>query len=129
MIALTLENFETEVLQAQKAVIVKVYTDSCPKCKQMEPVFEALAQENEQAFKFANWKIESPNALLKKYKILAVPSFLFFKNGELLHRKVGVIAVKEILQTATNIQHINAKTAKAKALKGWIDWSAFKFWG
>ena len=121
-------NFTKEVLEQEKATVLKVFTESCPKCKAVEAVFEQLADEKKEEYIFTEWNVKSQSEILKKYKVVAVPSFLFFKNGILIHRKIGVISSNVIYKCLKKINKLDKNKAKSKELKGLIDWSFLKFW-
>lgn len=122
------ENFEKTVLKSKKAVVVKVFTASCPKCKKIEPIYKSITISNKHLYDFTEWEVKNRSEILKKYKVMAVPSFLFFKNGILIHRKIGIVHSKTLLKCLSKIEKLNMKEAKSKELQGLIDWSCFKIW-
>lgn len=76
-------NFEAKVLASRIPVVVDFYAEWCNPCRLMAPNLEELALENMDRIVF--YKVdtdENPN-LIKKYKIMGIPSLLFFKNGKL----------------------------------------------
>lgn len=84
------ENFEQEVLKAEQLVIVDLYADWCGPCKMLGPVIEQLASEYEGKVKIGKLNVDESPAVAQKYRVMSIPTVLFFKNGEEVHRIVGV---------------------------------------
>lgn len=122
------ENFELEVLNANQTVIVKLYTEHCSNCKKIAPIFEELASEYHSDYKFCDWNVIKKSSILSEYRVMAVPTFLFFRNGKLMNRRVGVLSKKRILKYLTKISLYDKQEVKMNELKGFMDWSFLKFW-
>jgi thioredoxin 1 len=93
----TEENFEKEVLQSDKPVIVDVYASWCGPCQQMMPIVEELASELAGSHKFAKLNVDEARDLSVKYGVISVPTFLFIKNGEVKGKETGFMN-KEVLK-------------------------------
>lgn len=83
-------NFEQEVLKADKLVIVDLYADWCGPCKMLAPVIEQLAQDYEGKVKIGKLNVDESPAVAQKYGIMTIPTLLFFRNGEVVHKIIGV---------------------------------------
>ena len=83
-------NFEQEVLKADKLVIVDLYADWCGPCKMLAPVIEQLAKNYEGKVKIGKLNVDESPAVAQKYGVMTIPTLLFFKNGEVVHKIVGV---------------------------------------
>ena len=91
------ENFETEVLKADKLTIVDFWAEWCGPCKQLSPILEEISNEMKDQVVFAKHNIdEQPNAPVK-YGVRGIPTMLIFKNGELCGTKVGVTTKSNIV--------------------------------
>ena len=121
-------NFEEEVLLTDKTVVIKLYTSNCSKCSKINPIFQNVANKNNENFKFCEWEVLKKTNILSRYKLMAVPTLLFFKNGKLIHRKVGVQSEKNILNYLHKVEKLNDADVLKKELKGIINWSFLKFW-
>lgn len=99
----TTQNFEAEVLQSEIPVVVDFYADWCGPCKMMAPVLHEFAQETEGKIKVGKLNIDSDVEIAQKYRIMSVPSFLIFKNGEKAGMIVGAMSFKEFKQ---NIEQV-----------------------
>ena len=91
---LSLEIFNTSI--SKGTVLVDFGAEWCPPCKIMEPVLQQL--QNNNPGKFTLVKVDGGNdeAILKEYKVTALPVFIIFKDGKMVWRKDGVASEKEI---------------------------------
>lgn len=95
MLIFTSENFEKEVLQSDKPVLVDFFATWCGPCKAMHPVLEEL--DLEEDFKVGQVDIDEYPELVSKYRIMSVPFFIVFKNGEVGGKTIGVQSKEELL--------------------------------
>ena len=95
----TKENFQEEVLNAKEPVLVDMFATWCGPCKMMGPVIEEIAAEYEGKVKVGKLDIDQDPELTAQYKIMSVPTFLLFKDGEVLDKIIGGVP-KEILTEA-----------------------------
>ncbi|MCI5622588.1 MULTISPECIES: thioredoxin [Anaerostipes] len=95
----TKENFEKEVLQSDVPVLVDMFATWCGPCKMMAPVVEEIAKEYEGIAKVGKVDIDQDSDLAARYSIMSVPTFLIFKNGEVVDKVVGGVP-KDILTQA-----------------------------
>lgn len=96
VVKLTVENFEQEVLQAEKPVLVDFYADWCGPCKMMSPVVDEIAEE-ESGIKVCNINIDQAMEIAQKYRVMSIPTFIAFKNGEEAGRQIGAVSKGELL--------------------------------
>ena len=90
VVKLTEANFEQEVMQADRPVLVDFYADWCGPCKMMGPVVEELAGE-ESNVKVCKINIDEEMAVAQKYGVMSIPTFISFKNGEVAGKQVGAV--------------------------------------
>jgi thioredoxin 1 len=88
----TVENFEAEVLNSDIPVLVDFYADWCGPCKMMMPVVDNLAKTYDGRIKVGKVNSDEEGDLAAKYNIMSIPSFLIFKNGELVETMTGAMA-------------------------------------
>lgn len=93
---ITSENFEKEVLNSKGYVILDFYGTWCMPCKMLAPVLDKIA--NEHDVKLAKVDVDENEELIKRYKIMSVPTIKIFKDGDEIGMFVGVTSESKILE-------------------------------
>lgn len=86
----TTANFEKEVLQADKPVLVDFYADWCGPCKMMGPVVEQLAEELDGTAYVGKLNVDDNEEIAMKYGVMTIPTLMVFKNGLPAGKLIGV---------------------------------------
>ena len=94
-------NFESEVLQADKPVMVDFWAPWCGPCKAIGPMVEDLANTFGGKIKFAKCNVDNSPVTPGKYGIKAIPTLIFFKNGDVVEQ-ITVMVAKTKLEEALN---------------------------
>jgi len=81
--------FEAEVLQASGPVMVDFWGPGCPPCLQMAPIVDELADENAGSIKIVKLNVSEGQSTAAGYGITGIPTFMIFKNGEVVDRYIG----------------------------------------
>jgi thioredoxin 1 len=97
VIKLDESNFDRELTQDDKPVIVDFWAEWCGPCKMIAPLLDEIAREKAGAVKVAKVNVDENQSLSFKYNIRAIPALLFFKNGQLRDQVTGVTSKKELL--------------------------------
>lgn len=92
------ENFEAEVLKAEGLALVDFYADWCGPCKMMAPIIDALASEYEGSVKIGKLDVDAYSSTTAKYRVMSIPTLLFFKNGEVVETIVGAVSKDELVE-------------------------------
>jgi len=95
-INVTDENFETEVLKADKLILVDFWAEWCGPCKQVGPILEEISNEMNNVVIAKHNIDEHPNQPTK-YGVRGIPTMLLFKGGELKATKVGATTKSNIV--------------------------------
>ena len=97
VIKLDESNFDREVTQDGKPVIVDFWAEWCGPCKMIAPLLDEIAREKAGSLKVAKVNVDENQSLSLKYNIRAIPALLFFKNGQLRDQVTGVTSKKDLL--------------------------------
>ena len=97
------ENFNQEVLSSEIPVLVDFYADWCGPCKMLAPTIEALAEEFEGKVKIGKLNVDNASGTAQKYGIMSIPTLLYFKNGEVVNKTVGVVSKTELEQALNSL--------------------------
>ena len=92
-------DFDNTVVQAEVPVLVDFWSPTCAPCRSLAPILEELAEENEGDATIAKVNTAQYPALVTKFGIDTLPTLLFFYQGRVVERMVGVQS-KHKLQTA-----------------------------
>jgi thioredoxin 1 len=96
-------NFDSEVLQSDKPVLVDFWAPWCGPCKAVGPAVEKLAETYTNEFRFTKCNVDDNSATPGKYGIRAIPTLMFFKQGQLVDKIIGAVAPTQIEESIKKI--------------------------
>jgi len=88
VVHLTMENFQREVLNSEKPVLVDFWASWCGPCRMVAPLVEQIATEN-QDVKVAKVDIDAQPELASAFRVMSIPTLMVFKDGKLAKTAVG----------------------------------------
>jgi thioredoxin 1 len=96
-------NFAAEVIGADLPVLVEFTADWCPPCRQMGPVLRALATEEADRLKVVQLNVDQNPETTNAYKVLSMPTFMVFRDGEPVKAMVGARPKRRLLEELADV--------------------------
>ena len=81
-------NFQEEVLNSDKPVLLDFWAPWCGPCRMVGPIVEEIAQERED-IKVAKVNIDEQSELASRFKIMSIPTLMVMKDGKVVNQAVG----------------------------------------
>ena len=88
---ITQDQFESEVMEESKPVLVDFWAPWCGPCKTLGPVLEELAKDNEGRLKVVKVNVDENQDLAQKYDVMSIPTMFVFKDGQLVDSFMGAM--------------------------------------
>ena len=89
-------NFEQEVMNSDKPVLVYFYAAWCGPCKMLSPVIDEIARERSD-IKVAKVNVDDHADLAAKYRVYSIPTLMVIKNGQVYNKSMGARPKEQIL--------------------------------
>jgi len=84
--------FDQEVLKSELPVLVDFWAPWCGPCLMIAPVLEEIAQANKGRLKVVKINVDENSKTSMAYGVMAIPTLILFKGGELKEKSVGVVS-------------------------------------
>lgn len=85
-----------EAIKAGKTVVIDFWATWCGPCIKLGPVVEELAEKYGDKAVIGKINIEEETELVTEYRVRNIPTVLFFKDGELKERSVGLVKLSDL---------------------------------
>lgn len=97
VVKVTKENFEKEVLQSPKTVLIDFWAEWCDPCRSLSPVVDEVAEEIETA-KVCKVNVDQEPELAEAFRVMSIPMLAVIKDGKIVKTSVGVRPKAEIIR-------------------------------
>ena len=94
----TKSNFEQDVLKSKKTVLLDVWAPWCAPCRGMEPIIEALSEDTKAFAEVIKLDASTEMEMVQKLGVSGLPTFLVFKNGQVVGSTVGATSKMNLLK-------------------------------
>ncbi len=110
------QDFAEKVLQAPQMVIVNFSSAGSGSCQIFEPEFATIGQEYQDRVTFARVDVDSNEELIQQYNIDGIPTVIFFKDGQEIHRIKGIVMRDKLRRQVSGVllvsSHANGDEAE-----------------
>ena len=96
VITITKENFQKEVIESEKTVLLDFWASWCGPCRMVSPVVDEIAAENAE-IKVGKINIDEQAELAEQFRVMSIPTLRVMKKGEVVKQSVGAQPKQQIL--------------------------------
>ncbi len=96
MLTLTNDNFQAEVLDSDKPVVVDFWATWCGPCRMFSPVMDEVSEEMTDHV-FGKVNVDDVPELAQKYDVMSIPTVILFKNGQVVRRSTGAMSKEGLI--------------------------------
>ncbi len=95
VIKITKNDFEEQVINSDKPVLIDFNADWCGPCRMQGPILEEIAKDNDD-IKFASINIDEEEDLATEYNVFSIPCLVMIKDGKEVKRNVGFLSKEDL---------------------------------
>jgi thioredoxin 1 len=96
VLTITKENFQSEVMESEKPVLLDFWASWCGPCRMVSPIVDEIADETETA-KVGKVNVDEQRELAAQFGVMSIPTLLVIKGGKVVNKAVGARPKKDIV--------------------------------
>ena len=96
VITITKENFQSEVVQSDKPVLLDFWATWCGPCRMVSPIVDQIADERSD-INVGKINVDEQPELAQQFRIISIPTLVVMKDGQIANKAVGAMPKEEIL--------------------------------
>ena len=100
-IKITDESFESDVVQAEKPILVDFWAVWCGPCQMIAPILEEIAEEYADQLTVAKLDVDHNPETPNQFQVMGIPTLILFKNGEAIERITGYMPKERLVSKLT----------------------------
>lgn len=97
-IKITKENFEAEVIQSDKPVLLDFWATWCGPCRMLAPIVEDIAKEYDGKLKVGKVNVDEEPELAGAFQVASIPTVVILKNGKIVNQSIGYKPKEELVK-------------------------------
>lgn len=100
---ITDQEFDQKVIKSKNPALVDMWAPWCVPCRMVAPVVEKLSQKYDGKCKFYKMNVDENPKTPAKYRVMSIPTLIFFKNGEAVNTVVGAVSERSLIPKVDEI--------------------------
>ncbi len=96
VLTITKDNFQKEVLESEKPVLVDFWASWCGPCRMLSPLVDEVAEERSD-IKVGKVNVDEQPELASQFRVMSIPTLIVFKNGKAASQSVGAVPKERVL--------------------------------
>ena len=87
-----------ELIENEKVVVVDFAAPWCGPCRTLSPIIDKLSEKYFDNVKIGKINIDDNDEIVEKYNIMSIPTILFFKDGQVVDKSVGITSIEKLTE-------------------------------